>query len=167
MIAYLSPGLRFFPQGQFEGRRKRISPHLVRAPIEPADETLQLFYDRLLEVLRQRPFRDGRWRLLECASAWDSNWTSDCFVACCWQEGDDLRRLIAVNYAGNQSQCYVRLPFAALSGSTLRLEDLTGPYVYDRDGDELVSRGLYLDLPPWSFHVFEVTTIGNKFDHEA
>jgi Alpha amylase, catalytic domain len=167
IIAYLSPGLRFFHQGQFEGRRKRISPHLVRAPIEPADERLQRFYDHLLEVLRQRPFRDGRWRLLECAPAWDSNWTSDCFVACSWQEGDDLRRLIAVNYAGNQSQCYVRLPFATLSGSTLRLEDLTGPYAYDRDGDELVSRGLYLDLSPWSFHVFEVTTIGNKFDQKA
>ena len=32
VITFLSPGLRFFHQGQFEGRRKRISPHLVRAP---------------------------------------------------------------------------------------------------------------------------------------
>ena len=31
VITFLSPGLRFFHQGQFEGRRKRISPHLVRA----------------------------------------------------------------------------------------------------------------------------------------
>src|SRR6476619_2810075 len=31
VITYLSPGLRFFHQGQLEGRRKRISPHLVRA----------------------------------------------------------------------------------------------------------------------------------------
>jgi glycosidase len=30
VITYLSPGLRFFHQGQFEGRRKRISPHLCR-----------------------------------------------------------------------------------------------------------------------------------------
>ena len=35
VITFLSPGLRFFHQGQFEGRRKRISPHLVRAPLEP------------------------------------------------------------------------------------------------------------------------------------
>src|SRR5262249_38097903 len=35
VITYLSPGLRFFHQGQLEGRRKRISPHLVRAPLEP------------------------------------------------------------------------------------------------------------------------------------
>jgi len=38
----------------------------------------------------------------------------------------------------------------------VRLKDLMGPASYDRDGTDLVSRGLYLDLPPWSFHVFEV-----------
>ena len=35
VITFLSPGLRFFHQGQFEGRKKRISPHLGRAPDEP------------------------------------------------------------------------------------------------------------------------------------
>jgi SAM-dependent methyltransferase len=38
VITFLSPGLRFFHQGQFEGRTKRISPHLVRAPAEAVDE---------------------------------------------------------------------------------------------------------------------------------
>jgi hypothetical protein len=38
VITFLSPGLRFFHQGQFEGRKKRISPHLVRGPEEPLDE---------------------------------------------------------------------------------------------------------------------------------
>ena len=68
--------------------------------------------------------------------------------------------LIAVNYAANQSQCYVRLPFPDLAGRTVRLQDLMGPASYDRDGDDLVSRGLYLDLPPWGYHVFDVTTLG-------
>ena len=27
---------------------------------------------------------------------------------------------------------------------------------YDRDGSELASRGLYVDLPPWGYHVFEL-----------
>jgi glycosidase len=158
VITFLSPGLRFFHQGQFEGRRKRISPHLVRAPQEPVDSTLQRFYDGLLEVLRQPTVRDGQWRLLDCVAAWDGNWTSDCFIAWCWQGGDGQRRLITVNYAGNQSQCYVRLPFSDQTGRTVRLTDLMGPASYERDGNDL-ARGLYLDLPPWGFHVFEVTTI--------
>ena len=53
VITFLSPGLRFFHQGQFEGRRKRISPHLCRGPAEPADQQLEQFYDRLRTVLRQ------------------------------------------------------------------------------------------------------------------
>ena len=53
VLTFLSPGLRFFHQGQFLGRKKRISPHLCRAPIEPTDPTLETFYGRLLTVLRQ------------------------------------------------------------------------------------------------------------------
>ena len=156
VITFLSPGLRFFHQGQFEGRKTRISPHLVRAPQEPVDSTLQRFYDGLLEVLRQPTLRDGQWRLLDCVAAWDGNWTSDCFIAWYWQGGDGQRRLIAVNYAGNQSQCYVRLPFSDQTGRTVRLKDMMSPASYERDGNDL-ARGLYLDLPPWGFHVFEVT----------
>ena len=72
------------------------------------------FYDRLLAVLRQPVVRDGQWQLLECAPAWDGNWTWDCFLAFAWQGPDGERLLVAVNYAPNQSQCYVRLPFADL-----------------------------------------------------
>ena len=156
IITYLSPGLRFFHEGQFEGRRKRISPHLVRAPIEPAEKTLQQFYDGLLAMLRQPSIRDGAWSLVDCAPAWDGNWTSDCFIAWSWQGVDGQRRLIAVNYADHQSQCHVRLPFMELSSRAVRLKDLTGSAAYERDGNELVSRGLYLDLQPWGFHVFHV-----------
>ena len=37
VITFCTPGLRFFHQGQLEGRRVHISPHLVRAPEEPVD----------------------------------------------------------------------------------------------------------------------------------
>ena len=158
IITFLSPGLRFFHQGQFEGRRKRISPHLVRAPQEPAEASLQGFYEKLMAVLRQTIFRDGTWSLVEIVPAWEGNWTSDCFIAWTWQRDDGERRLVVVNYAGNQSQCYVRIPFADVTGSTVRLTDMMGPASFDRDGNDIVSRGLYLDLPPWGYHVFELTT---------
>ena len=157
VITYLSPGLRFFHQGQLEGRRTRISPHLVRAPKEPTDDALQQFYDRLLAVLRQPAVREGQWRLLDCVPAWDGNGTWDGFIAWSWQARDGQRRLVAVNYASHQSQCYVRLPFPDLTGRQVRLKDQMGAASYDRDGDDLLSRGLYLDVPAWGYHVFEVT----------
>ena len=83
VMTFLSPGLRFFHQGQFEGRKKRISPHLCRGPDEPIDRDLKQFYDRLLAVLRHPAVRNGQWQLLECRPAWEGNWTSDCFVSLC------------------------------------------------------------------------------------
>jgi hypothetical protein len=157
VITFLSPGLRFFHQGQFEGRMKRISPHLIRAPAEPTNEVLKRFYERLLSVLRQPVVRDGEWKLLECAPAWDGNWTWDCFVAWSWGGEHGERRLVAVNYSENQSQCYVRLPFPEFSGHGVRFKDIMRPVSYDRDGAEVISRGLYLDLPPWAYHVFHMT----------
>ena len=157
IITYLAPGLRFFQKGQVEGRMKRVSPHLCREPDEPVNRELERFYERLLGVIKSPVIRDGRWQLLDCAVAWDGNWTCDCFVAFAWQGPGDERMLIAVNYADNQSQCHVPLPFANLGGKTWRLRDLLGPATYDRDGDGLETRGLFLDMEPMSYHAFEVS----------
>jgi hypothetical protein len=156
VITYLSPGLRFFHQGQFQGRTKRISPHLGRGPDEPLNQELAKFYDRLLGVLRRPAVREGEWRLLECVPAWEGNWTWDNFLTFAWQAPGEDRLLVTVNYAGNQSQCYVRLPFTDLGNNRWRLTDLIGDASYDRDGDDLQGRGLYLDVPPWQASVFSL-----------
>jgi hypothetical protein len=155
IVTYLSPGLRFFHQGQFEGYRKRISPHLVRGPVEPTDQAVQRFYERLLAALRQPAVRDGDWRLLDCVPAWDGNATNDGFLAFAWTGETGERLLVTVNYAANRGQCYVRLSFPEMVGPT-RLVDAMSDARYDRDGHELASTGLYLDLPAWGYHVFEV-----------
>ena len=89
--------------------------------------------------------------------AWEGNWTSDCFVAFAWQGPEGERLLVAVNYAPNQSQCYVQLPFADLAGSQWRLQDQLSPAVYSRDGNDLKSHGLFLDMWPWQTAVFSWT----------
>ena len=156
-ITYFSPGLRFFHQGQFEGCKKRISPHLARGPQEPVEQDLRQFCDRLLQILRQPLMRDGKWQLLECAAAWEGNWTNDCFVAFAWQGPASERSITAVNYAANQSQCYVRLPFTDLAGTRWRLSDQFENTVYERDGNDLQSRGLFLDTPAWKISAFTLT----------
>jgi hypothetical protein len=116
---------------------------------------VQQFYERLLTVLGGTVVRDGEWRLLECVPAWDGNWTWDCCLAWMWTGTTGERQLVAVNYAGHQSQCYVRPP--AFGGNVVRFRDVMGSLAFDRDGHDLDGRGLYLDMSPWGHHVFEVT----------
>jgi glycosidase len=159
VITFLSPGLRFFQQGQFLGRKKHISAHLARGPDEPVDTDLQKFYDRLLTLLRQPLVRRGQWQLLDCAPAWEGNGSWDCFLAWAWQGLDGRRLVVAVNYAPHPSQCYVRLPFTDLGSGLWRFRDQIGNFAYDRAGDDLKSRGLYLDVPAWRPHIFSLTMV--------
>lgn len=156
VIAYFCPGLRFFQEGQFEGRTKRISPHLRREPDEPVDPSLAAFHGRLLAALRNSAVREGRWQLLDCSPAWDGNESHDGFLAFFWRGPDDDRLLVVVNYADHQGQCYARLPFAELDGGSWRLEDQLGPTVHERDGRDLRDRGLFLDEGAWAHHVFRL-----------
>ncbi|MBE0627358.1 MAG: alpha-amylase [Burkholderiales bacterium] len=154
VISYFIPGLRFFHQGQFEGRKQRISPHLVRAPEESPERELEAFYARLLEVLRKPVARSGEWQALSCRPAWEGNGSSDAFIAHAWTGRDNERMLIVVNYASHASQCYLQLPFPEIKNRSVQLADLLGTDSYVRDGSELSGRGLYLDLQAWSHHVF-------------
>jgi hypothetical protein len=97
--------------------------------------------------------------LLDAAPAWDGNSTWDCLVSFAWQQPGSQPLVVVVNYAPNQSQCYLRLPFDEIRGHAVRAQDLMEPAVYERSGDELTSRGLYLDMPPWGFHVFRLETL--------
>jgi hypothetical protein len=158
VITYLTPGLRFFHDGQREGRRIKVSPHLIRAPEETDDTPVRDFYNKLLNLLKRPVLRDGAWRQLGCTTAWGGNESWDNFLAWAWEDTED-RILIAVNYAPHESQCYVRLPFTDLAGMTWRFTDLLADAVYDRDGDDLHARGLYLDMPAWAYHVFQMQAV--------
>src|SRR5262249_19018282 len=62
IVTFLSPGLRFFHEGQFEGARIRIPVHLCRGPLEPADPDIAGFYEQLLRVIQETSaFRGGAW----------------------------------------------------------------------------------------------------------
>jgi glycosidase len=159
VITFLAPGLRFIHQGQREGKRVRISVHLGRGPTETKDASIAAFYDSLLANLKNPAFRDGQWQLADVRPAWDGNGSHDALVACTWTGPGDERRLVAVNYSAHSTQGYVTMPWGDVVGRTWRLEDGLGQAVYDRDGTDLASRGLYLDMPAWGYHAFKVTPL--------
>lgn len=154
ILTYLTPGMHFFHEGQLEGRRVQVSMHLGRRPAEPPDPRVQGFYNDLLLLLKRPLVRQGNWQLLECRPAWGGNVSFSQFVAFAWQ-GADERLLVVVNFGPEQGQCYVNLAGATDFAGEYAFKDLLGSASYERSAVDLVTRGLYLDLPAWHYHVFD------------
>ncbi len=161
VITYLTPGMRFFHQGQLQGKKKKISPHLIRGAAEHPNKEIEDFYCSLMLLLKQEIFHKGHWELLECLPAWEGNWTCNCFVLFAWHDLEDELILIAVNYAANQSQCYARLPFSNLAEKNWKLQDCLSKDIYERNGYDLLSRGLFLDMPAWKASLFSFKKLIN------
>jgi hypothetical protein len=98
--------------------------------------------------------RQGTWQLLNCALAGKGNHSWNDLICFTWT-GAEQQLLIVVNYAPHQSQGYVMLSNDQLLGKTYLLNDLMSSTVYERSGDRLMT-GLYVDLPAWGYHVFDL-----------
>jgi len=147
------PGARLFHEGQFEGRKVRLPVFLGRRPAEPSNTALQAFYDKLLAAINAPIFRDGEWELCE-RSGWPDNRSFQNLVAWSWVRDDD-RRLIVVNLSDGAVQARVHVPWGDIRGTTWRLIDAFSDASYDRDGDEMATSGLYVELEPWSSCIFQ------------
>jgi glycosidase len=144
------PGARLFHEGQFEGRKVRLPVFLDRRPAEPVDESLLAFYRSLLRSIDKPVFRGGEWSL--CAlHGWPDNQSFENIVAWSWHNDSD-RCLIAVNLSDHAAQAQVFVGWPDLSHGTWNLSDSLSGQHYERDGDEMLRSGLYVDLPPWGFH---------------
>jgi hypothetical protein len=162
------PGARLFHEGQFEGRKVRLPVFLGRRPLETADEALRAFYDKLLAAINAPIFREGEWKLCE-RSGWPGNPSFQNLVAWVWVKDGVMggvmqndRRLIAVNLSDVAVQANVRVAWKDVGGETWRLSDVLAGASYDRDGNEMLSPGLYVELAPWSYHFFQCSRAGSE-----
>ena len=146
------PGARLFHEGQFEGRKVKLPVFLRRRPAEPVDHDLRGFYASLLAAVHHPLFHDGQWSLCE-RSGWPDNQSFQNLVTWSWCEGED-RCLIGVNLSESPLQARVQVPWAELAGQTWKLTDVLADASFERDGNEMLSQGLYVELRPWGFHFF-------------
>jgi hypothetical protein len=144
------PGARLFHQGQFEGRRIKLPVQLGRQPEEAVDEDLEAFYKGLVKVIHAPALKEGEWSLCE-RSGWPDNPSYVNLLAWCWRKGEE-RFLVVVNFSHVRSQGRVQLPWPDLRGLTCLLVDVMSGERYERDGDEMLDQGLYVDLEAWKFH---------------
>jgi len=80
-------------------------------------------------------------------------------VAWSWAKGED-RRLIVINLSDNPIQARVQVPWSEIQGETWHLADALSDASYDRNGDEMLSPGLYVELGPWNCNFFQCSRTG-------
>ena len=158
------PGARFFHEGQFEGRKVRLPVFLARRPAEEADEVLQAFYGELLAAIDAPVFRHGEWKLCP-RSGWPDNSSFQNLVAWSWLKGDD-RYLIVTNLSDCTAQARIQIPWDDGRGEPWRLRDALSGVTYDRQGDEMLGPGLYVDLGPWNFSFFQCCRLQSTLETE-
>lgn len=145
------PGARLFHEGQFEGRKVRLPVFLGRRPAEPVDSDLLAFYHTLLKADFLKGLHNGDWRLCE-RTGWPDNPSYQNLVAWCWRGAGDYH-LIVVNLSDYGAQGLIRLPWDELKGGRWRMTDLFTGTIYENSGEEMRDPGLFVDLPPWGFHI--------------
>ncbi len=156
VTTFTLPGARLFYEGQLEGRKVRPPVFLGRRPHERIDQSLHDFYAKLLTAANQPLFHDGNWSLCE-RSGWPDNSSFQNLVAWSWAKGDE-RCVIAVNLSDSPLQALIRIPWTA--GRAWKLTDALSDITYARDGNDMASRGLYVELAPWDFNFFRFVPDG-------
>ena len=153
-------GARLFQEGQFEGRKTRLPVFLGRRPDEPVDAQLQDFYAKLLKIITAPVFHDGQWNLCQ-RTGWPDNQSFQNLVAWSWTSDAD-RYLIVANLSDGAVQARIQIPWDDLRGGNWRLADRLSGATYDRNGDELASSGLYVELGPWDYNCFLCRCAGTE-----
>jgi hypothetical protein len=147
------PGIKLFHEGQFEGRKVRPPVFLGRRPDEPVDQDLHGFYVKLLKAINRPVFREGEWSLCD-RTGWPDNASFQNLVAWTWLK-DDERCLVVVNLSDRPVQTQVQVRWADAGGGKWHLIDVLSGATYERDGDGMLSPGLYVELAPWNYHFFQ------------
>jgi len=150
-------GAKLLHEGQFEGRKVRLPVFLGRRPAERVDPDLTIFYQKILKEVDRDIFRSGEWRLCE-RSGWPDNQSFLNILAWCWAK-DNERCLVVINYGQETAQARIQVTWDELRGKTWRLSDALSGETYDRSGDEMRNAGLYVDLKPWQYHVFQISAL--------
>jgi hypothetical protein len=157
VVTYLTPGVRFFQDGQRQARRIHVPAHLCRAPREPDRDDVTGFYAALSKVLDDPVVHDGAWRLLDPRQAWDGNPSHEHLIAFTWTTSDGtLASVVVVNLADTHSQGYLPLQNAELAVRTVSLVDRLGEARFELNSDDVTRNGWYVDVEPWAHHVFAV-----------
>jgi len=149
-------GMKFYFDGQFEGRKNKLAVQLGREPEEKVCAGIKDFYDKLLTITKAEIFQKGEWSMMEPITIGYGNKSHENFFAWQWILNDE-RRIIVINYSYSTSQCRLKLDIKH-DKKKITLLDLLTNELYERWVEEVNNVGLYIELKGHQSHIFSVLT---------
>jgi len=158
LTTFTTPGAHLFHEGQFQGKKIYVPVYAPARPMEPRDLAQEGFWRWLIGLMNKPLLKEGTWQLMPPFKVWPDNVSGARLFAWLWSH-DETRLLVVLNYAETSSQGLLPLSLREEAyGREITLTDLSTGIIYQRVTQELNEAGLYVDLPPWGYHVFRFCT---------
>lgn len=147
------PGMRFFFDGQTDGKKIKLPIQLGREPKEVKNQAVSSFYDKLFRITKNEIFSAGSWELKEALPGWERDHTYENLLTWHWTNNSH-HCLVVVNYSHVSSQGRIKIHPSG-SEELLVLTDLWNGEEYIRSANEALYSGLFVELSPYQVHLLE------------
>jgi len=157
IITFLSTGLRFFHDGQLEGRTAHVSVHLRRRKEEQQNAEIKTFYNKLLQI--SETTCRAKWYLLSKKPGWTLESSTKDFVSFFRGVSNTTAILVVVNYSKNEGECSIEFKGleSFFTGTTIKVVNAFTSEHFEKLGTDLLQHGWFFHLHGWGFNVFYLT----------
>jgi glycosidase len=149
-------GMKFYFDGQFEGKKYKTAVQLGREPEEKVCAGIEEYYNKLLTITKSEIFAKGERSIMQPITIGYGNTSFENFFTWQWILNDE-RRIILINYSYTTSQCRLKLDLKC-DKKKITLVDLLTNQSYERFVEEVNNVGLYIELKGHQSHIFSVST---------
>lgn len=147
-------GMKFYFDGQFEGSSIKLPVQLNRKPIEPINQKIKNYYDKILSISKEKIFIEGDWKMLNPISTGENDQSYNNIFAWQWLLNNQIR-IVAINYSDSVSYC--RLKFdVPIEKSEIKLVDMITDTAYVRSISEIATQGLFIELQSFQSQIFSL-----------
>jgi hypothetical protein len=150
------PGMRFYHQGELEGRKIHLPITLRIAAEELLDPVSIAFFQKILQITQQEVFHDGEWNLLQVVPEGDV--PTEGLIVYEWRSANAWK-VIAVNLTSVAMQGRIRFGDHISPSQQYDFHDELDDVHYARNGEEIHKVGLFIRREGLQAHLLDVKAV--------
>ncbi|MBD3195644.1 MAG: alpha-amylase [Candidatus Lokiarchaeota archaeon] len=148
------PGISLIYETQMKGYKKKVPIQLGVRKNEEINNGLLEFYRKILKFLSESDLRQGDWEI--CLTHISSEKLGkNNLIAYIWRM-NRKNVLIVVNFGDTDIKGHVSIPNIDFQDYSWKFKDVLTDKIFEYNGEDLKSNGLYVELNPWRGHLFQI-----------